>query len=162
MVDCFLVLMLARTGDELQGIKKGVLELADVIAVNKADGEHEQRGRARRPRARRRAAPDAAGRRDLDAAGADVQRRSNDRGLDEVWAAVERHRSTLDSVGELQARRRRQQVGWMWHLVDEQLRSSLRSDPHVRSVSADIEARVAAGTLPVTAAARQILAAATR
>ena len=68
MVDTFLLLTLARTGDQLQGIKKGVLELADVIAVNKADGPHE-RGRARRgPRTGRRAAAAAGPRRRLDAA----------------------------------------------------------------------------------------------
>ena len=159
MVDCFLVLMLARTGDSLQGIKKGVLELADVLAVNKADGDREKEARL--------AARELADALHLmQPAGAiwspPVLTCSglNDRGLDEVWAAVERHRETLDSVGELHGRRQRQQVQWMWHLVDEQLRAGLRRDPAVRAVASDVEARVAAGTLPVTAAAQQILAAA--
>ena len=75
MVDTFLFLTLARTGDQLQGIKKGILEIADVIAVNKADGDREQRGEGRRPRARRRAAPGARARR-VGAAGGDRARRS--------------------------------------------------------------------------------------
>ena len=74
MVDTFLLLALARTGDQLQGIKKGVLELADVIAVNKADGPHATRRPRRRPRAGRGAAAAARGRRRLAAAGADLQR----------------------------------------------------------------------------------------
>ena len=161
MVDCFLVLMLARTGDSLQGIKKGVLELADVLAVNKADGPHEKEAKL--------AARELADALHLmQPAGAiwspPVLTCSglNSQGLADVWAAVERHRETLVGVGELQARRQRQQVQWMWHLVDEQLRAGLRGDAAVRAIAADVEGRVAAGTLPVTAAARRILAAAGR
>lgn len=160
MVDCFLVLMLARTGDSLQGIKKGVLELADVLAVNKADGQHAQDAK----NAARELADALHLMQPHDAVWSPPVLTCsglNDLGLDDVWAAVERHRAVLDGVGELQARRQRQQVGWMWHLVDEQLRSSLRSSPAVRAIATDIEAQVAAGTLPVTAAAQRIVAAAT-
>jgi LAO/AO transport system kinase len=160
MVDCFLVLMLARTGDSLQGIKKGVLELADVLAVNKADGSHEKEAAL----AARELADALHLMQPHDAIWAPPVLTCsglNDRGLGEVWAAIERHRSVLDGVGELQARRQRQQIGWMWHLVDEQLRASLRNSPEVRAIAAEVEAKVAAGTLPVTAAAQKILAAAT-
>ena len=99
MVDTFLLLTIARTGDQLQGIKKGILELADVIAVNKADGPHERDARtAARELARRAAADDAR-------PGATWRppvltcSAQTGAGLDEVWAAVERHRATLEASG---------------------------------------------------------------
>jgi LAO/AO transport system kinase len=159
MVDCFLVLMLARTGDSLQGLKKGVLELADVLAVNKADGSHE-------PEARLAARELADAMHLMQPVGSiwtpPVLTCSgiNGVGLGDVWAAVLDHHRTLDAVGEVQARRRRQQVEWMWHLVDEQMRIQLRADPAVQAVAAEVEIRVAHGTLPVTAGAQRILAAA--
>jgi GTPase len=156
MTDCSLFLTLARTGDQLQGIKKGVLELADVIAVNKADGEHEQEAR--------KAARELAGAlRLLRPAGAlwhpPVLTCSalTGTGLDDVWDQVEKHRSTLAEAGELAERRRRQQVDWTWAMVRDQLLTSLRAHPEVRTLAPELERQVREGELTATLAAERIL-----
>ncbi|MFY1675834.1 MULTISPECIES: methylmalonyl Co-A mutase-associated GTPase MeaB [unclassified Streptomyces] len=156
MVDSFLLLSLARTGDQLQGIKKGVLELADVIAVNKADGPHERDARV--------AARELAGALRL-MHGQDSfwtppvlscsAREST--GLDAVWERLERHRSLLESTGRLAERRRRQQVGWTWSMVRDELLDRLHSDPAVRAVAPELERRVRDGEMTATSAARRIL-----
>jgi len=158
MVDCFLFLTLARTGDSLQGIKKGVLELADVIAVNKADGDHERE----------------AGRAARELAGALRLLQSHDAawhtpvltcsglagtGLDEVWRRIGQHRSIMTSTGEFDARRRQQQVDWTWAMVRETLLSRLAADPAVRALLPEVERSVAAGELTPALAAERILAA---
>ncbi|MEC3981586.1 methylmalonyl Co-A mutase-associated GTPase MeaB [Amycolatopsis sp. H20-H5] len=158
MVDCFLFLTLARTGDQLQGIKKGVLELADVIAVNKADGDHE--------RDAKRAARELAGALRM-IYGHDAPwtppvltcSALNDVGLDEIWGEIGRHRETLTSSGELAQRRRRQQVEWTWAMVREQLLGRLAAHPGVRAVVPDVERAVRDGELTATLAAQRILAA---
>ncbi|MET7683062.1 methylmalonyl Co-A mutase-associated GTPase MeaB [Streptomyces sp. NPDC005423] len=158
MVDSFLLLTLARTGDQLQGIKKGVLELADVIAVNKADGPHERDARG--------AARELAGAlRLMHPADADwtppvlscSAREST--GLDTVWERLERHRVLLDSSGRLAAKRREQQVDWTWTMVRDELLGRLHSDPAVRALAPDLERRVREGELTATLAAERILAA---
>ncbi|MEX5631660.1 methylmalonyl Co-A mutase-associated GTPase MeaB [Parafrankia sp. FMc2] len=156
MVDTFLFLTLARTGDQLQGIKKGVLELADVIAVNKADGPHELDAR--------RAARELAGAIRLLQGGArDWQTpvltcsAAERTGLDTVWAQVIKHQDTLDASGELAARRRRQQVDWTWAMVQDRLLTRLRDHPGVQAVTADIERRVRDGALTPSLAADAIL-----
>jgi LAO/AO transport system kinase len=156
MVDSFLLLSLARTGDQLQGIKKGVLELADVIAVNKADGPHERDARA--------AARELAGALRL-MHGKDAfwtppvlscsAREST--GLDVVWERLEQHRTLLDSTGRLTAKRRDQQVGWAWAMVRDELLGRLHSHPAVRSLAPDLEQRVREGRLTATLAAERIL-----
>ncbi len=106
MVDTFLFLTLARTGDSLQGMKRGILELADVIAVNKADGPHEDESEraARELSGALRLLRGPRGR--VAAAGRHLQRAEND-GLDRVWKHVQRHRAWLDADGGLDAKRRR-------------------------------------------------------
>lgn len=158
MVDTFLLLSLARTGDQLQGIKKGVLELADVIAVNKADGPHEKDARAA---ARELASalrllrdPAATWRTPVLTCSA----RENT-GLGEVWQAVQRHRAALESTGELDRRRRDQQVAWVWNLVHDQLLARLHDNPAVRAAAPALEQRVRDGTLTATTAAGELLAA---
>ncbi|OFB45013.1 ATPase/protein kinase [Frankia sp. CcI156] len=160
MVDTFLFLTLARTGDQLQGIKKGVLELADVIAVNKADGPHELDARraARELAGALRLLQGPAGLRDWNTpvlTCSAVERT----GLDTVWAQIVKHQDTLDASGELAARRRRQQVDWMWAMVHDRLLAGLRADPGVREITPDLERRVRDGTLPPSLAADAILAA---
>ncbi|MEV4469493.1 methylmalonyl Co-A mutase-associated GTPase MeaB [Nonomuraea sp. NPDC049504] len=155
MVDTFLLLTLARTGDQLQGIKKGVLELADVIAVNKADGEYELPAR--------KAARELAGALRMlrsDAPPPPVLTCSalTGDGLDEVWAKVLAHQEGLD----LAAKRRRQQVGWTWTLVKDRLLAELRADPRVAEISAEVEREVLAGELTPALAAERILSAFTR
>ena len=156
MVDTFLLLALARTGDQLQGIKKGVLELADVIAVNKADGPHEKDARAA---ARELASalrllqdPRAAWRTPVLTCSA-----ANATGLDEVWKQVQRHRAVLESAGELQRRRRDQQVGWAWSLVQDQLLARLHEHPGVRAIAPALEQQVRDGSVTATTAAEQVL-----
>jgi LAO/AO transport system kinase len=156
MVDTFLLLALARTGDQLQGIKKGVLELADVIAVNKADGPHEKDARAA---ARELAAalrllqdPGAPWRTPVLTCSA-----QENTGLDEVWDAVARHRAMLESTGQLERRRRDQQVEWTWNLVRDQLLSRLYEHPAVRAIAPALEQQVRDGTVTATTAAEQIL-----
>ncbi|MFC4048137.1 methylmalonyl Co-A mutase-associated GTPase MeaB [Actinomadura syzygii] len=158
MVDTFLFLTLARTGDQLQGIKKGVLELADVIAVNKADGEHKLEAK--------RAARELSGALRLlrgDARGREVPVLTcsalEGGGLEEVWRRIAAHHDRLRGSGELDARRRRQQVGWTWAMVRERLLADLRADPGVRELAPELESAVADGTLTPALAAERILAA---
>ncbi|MGK5543433.1 methylmalonyl Co-A mutase-associated GTPase MeaB [Streptomyces sp. URMC 127] len=156
MVDSFLMLTLARTGDQLQGIKKGVLELADLVAVNKADGPHERDAKA--------AARELAGALRLlqppDAAWNPPVLTCSARegtGLDTVWERLEQHRSVMDGTGALAARRREQQVDWVWTMVREQLMDELRDHPAVRAAGPGIEQRVREGTLPAGLAAERLL-----
>jgi LAO/AO transport system kinase len=156
MVDTFLLLTLARTGDQLQGIKKGVLELADLVAVNKADGPHERDARA--------AARELAGAlrllRTADAAwNPPVLTCSarEDSGLAELWEEVGRHRRILEAAGELAARRRDQQVAWVWSMVEDRLLARLREDPGIRKLAPMLEERVRTGAMTATNAAEEIL-----
>ncbi|HET9141756.1 methylmalonyl Co-A mutase-associated GTPase MeaB [Actinophytocola sp.] len=156
MVDCFLLLTLARTGDQLQGIKKGVLELADVIAVNKADGEHaREAGRAARELAgalRLLRSPEARWVPPVLTCSALAGT-----GLTEVWAEVERHHATLAESGELDDKRRRQQVDWTWTMVRETLLARLHDDAGVRRIAPELEREVRDGRLTATLAAERIL-----
>ncbi|WP_405568027.1 methylmalonyl Co-A mutase-associated GTPase MeaB [Streptomyces sp. NBC_01167] len=156
MVDTFLLLTLARTGDQLQGIKKGVLELADVITVNKADGPHERDARS--------AARELAGALRLmhpaDAAWTPPVLFCSARegtGLDTVWERIEQHRSLLDSTGRLAAKRRSQQIDWAWTMVHDGLRDRLRAHPEVRALAPGLEQQVREGQLTATLAAERIL-----
>ncbi|MGD9695144.1 MAG: methylmalonyl Co-A mutase-associated GTPase MeaB [Thermoleophilia bacterium] len=156
MVDCFLLLTIARTGDSLQGIKRGVLELADVIAVNKADGPHaaEARGAARElADAMRLLVPRGALWRPpvLTCSGLEGE------GVAAVWEAVEEHRRVLDDSGGLARRRADQEVSWMWSAVTDGVLERLRRDPDLRAHVDEMEGRVRAGELPATVAAGEIL-----
>jgi LAO/AO transport system kinase len=161
MVDFFLVLMLAGAGDELQGIKRGVLELADLIAVNKADGDNvaaANRAAADYRMAVHLMAPASATWTTpvLTCSGA------TDVGLDEIWRQIGSHRELMTASGERDARRRSQQVRWMWSMVEDRLLISLRSDPKVASLVPGLERAVGEGTLPATTAAERLLAAVER
>ncbi|MFF8960743.1 methylmalonyl Co-A mutase-associated GTPase MeaB [Streptomyces sp. NPDC014894] len=156
MVDSFLLLTLARTGDQLQGIKKGVLELADVIAVNKADGPHERDARS--------AARELAGALRLmhpaDAAWTPPVLFCSARestGLDTLWERIEQHRALLESTGRLAAKRRDQQIDWTWSMVHDELRDRLHGHPGVRALAPGLERQVRDGELTATLAAERIL-----
>jgi LAO/AO transport system kinase len=159
MVDSFLLLALARTGDQLQGIKKGILELADVIAVNKADGAHAAEAR--------HAARELAGALRLlrgGDEGAWVTPVLTCSGLDgdgvpEIWAQLTAHRNHLEAGGELAARRRRQQVGWMWAMAREAVLSRFTSRPEVKAAAAAAEEQILAGSLTPAQAVDRLLAA---
>jgi len=158
MVDFFLVLMLAGAGDELQGIKRGVLELADLVAVNKADGDNviaAQRAAADYRMAVHLMVPASAPWMPpvVTCSGA------TDVGLDEIWRQIEAHRETLSATGRLQSRRQDQQIRWMWAMVEDRLLSHLRDHPKVASLLPGLESAVRAGTMPATAAAEQLLSA---
>jgi LAO/AO transport system kinase len=156
MVDFFLVLMLPGAGDELQGIKKGVLEVADMIAVNKSDGDN-------LVKAREAVRDYSAALRLTMAVSPNWQppvvmcSGLHESGLEELWVEVERHRVLLSESGELSERRQRQQVTWMWEMLEEQLIAGLRADPAVAKVLTDIEAQVESGSLNPPLAVERIL-----
>jgi len=155
MVDTFLFLTLARTGDQLQGIKKGILEIADVITVNKADGEREQEAES--------TAKDLAGALRLVYAGTHTWvppvltcSALEHRGIDVVWDRIIQHREFLGEQG-LHDKRAQQQLDFMWALVREELDHRLRTDADVAEVRAALREDVLAGRLPAVAAADRIL-----
>ena len=158
MVDFFLVLALPGAGDELQGIKKGVFELADALAVNKADGDGAFRARlalsdlrsALRylPRKRASWAPRALAISALTGAG-----------LDELWTAVEEHRQLLETSGQLLTLRAAQQRTWMWALIRERLEEVFRAHPAVAAALPRLDADVTSGAVTSSAAADELLAA---
>jgi LAO/AO transport system kinase len=155
MTDCFLALMLPGAGDELQGIKRGLLELVDVIAVNKADGATrsaaelaaQQYGLALDSLAGRHGDPPAV----LTCSGL------NGVGVDAVWDAVERRHARSVAGGALGERRRRQNLRWLWALVEDQLRQAVHTHPAVREIQGRLEREVLSGATPAAAGARRIL-----
>jgi LAO/AO transport system kinase len=156
MVDTFVFLTLARTGDQLQGIKKGVLELADVVVVNKADGEH--------LREAKKAARELSGairliypRETLWRPPVLTMSALEGTGLEELWETVERHRDVLSEAGEFEARRRAQQVDWTWQMVRDTVLDQVLSNPAVRKARAQVEHKVLTGELTPALAAQQIL-----
>ena len=158
MVDTFVFLTLARTGDQLQGIKKGVLELADIVVVNKADGHHlaEARLAARElSTAIRLIYP----RETLWRPPVLTMSAIEGTGLPEFWDTVERHRQTLIDAGEFDVRRRAQQVDWTRQLVRDAVLERALSDPAVRDVRTEVEQQVLSGELTPALAAQRILGA---
>ncbi len=157
MTDFFLALMIPGAGDELQGIKKGVVELADMIAVNKADGDNI--ARARVAAADYRAALNILAPRSPNWSPPVVTFSAlTGNGVPELWKQVEAHRAAMTKSGELAARRREQQVKWMWSMLEERLTARLRTDPAVRTKLKAAEAAVADGKLAPTLAVEQIAA----
>lgn len=156
MVDTFLFLTLARTGDQLQGIKKGILEIADVIAVNKADADREGEARVaarelagalRFVRGHGEWAPPV-----VTCSGL------HDVGVDDLWSRVHAHRDFLGPEG-LGSKRAAQQLDFTWALVRDELDQRLRHSAGVRAVRDEVRAEVLDGSLPATVAADRILAA---
>ncbi len=157
MVDFFLVLMLAGGGDELQGIKKGVMELADMVAITKADGSNE--GPARLAAADYSAAlhiltpPSATWKPPVMTVSAQTGH-----GLDRLWETVLRHRTALEATGELQAKRRDQDLGWMRSMIETQIRDAWLSNPEAAAKIAEMEQKVRSGTVPPSIAADEVAA----
>jgi len=155
MVDTFLFLTIARTGDQLQGIKKGILEIADVLAVNKADGDRAQEAEA--------TSKDLAGALRMVYAGTQnwvppvlTCSALEGTGIDAVWSRVIRHREFMGSKG-LREKRAQQQLDFTWTLVRDELDQRLRHDPQVAAVRADIREAVLSGEMPAATAADKIL-----
>jgi LAO/AO transport system kinase len=156
MSDCFLAILLPGAGDDLQGIKRGLLELVDVIAVNKAEGAN-------------RAAAESAAQQYRTALHLLSERASEDapvvltcsalehEGIDAVWAAIEQKVSGRQLTGELTRRRQRQELDWLWAVVEEHARRAIHIAPRVMAIKAALEGDVLAGRMPAEVAARQIL-----
>ncbi|MGL5166817.1 MAG: methylmalonyl Co-A mutase-associated GTPase MeaB [Afipia sp.] len=157
MTDFFLALMLPGAGDELQGIKKGLVELADMIAVNKADGDNLKRAQA------------AAA--EYNAALHILTPRSEHwfppvvtysaltgAGIDALWEKVLAHRTAMNASGDFDARRRDQQVKWMWTILEDRLHARLRSDPAIRAKVKQTETAVANGRMTPAIAADSVAA----
>ncbi len=158
MVDFFLVMMLPGAGDELQGIKKGVLELADALVVNKADGGNEIAAQ-RAVRDYRAALAMTAPANPNWVPPVLAVSAIEGTGLDQVWEQVQAYYRVLTDSGELADRRADQQVRWMWAMVEDRLRDRLRASPEVASLANLLEQQMAAGQLAPAAAADQILTA---
>ena len=159
MVDTFCVLMLPGAGDELQGIKRGILELADVLVVHKADGE--RLGLARSAARDLQAALRLFGPRDGGWQPPVLMASSvlpdDDAGVDAVWRALTGHADALRTADVFATRRADQQVQWMWSMVEEVAVHRVRAAPAVVARAAELEAAVRAGQLPASVAARQFL-----
>lgn len=155
MTDFFLVLMVAGAGDELQGIKKGIVELADMIAINKADGDNIARANI--------AAADFRGALHILAPRSPTwsppvttYSALTGQGIAELWSEVLSHKEKMTASGELAERRREQQVKWMWTMLEERLTARLRNDPAVHAKVRQAESAVAAGKLAPTLAVEEI------
>ena len=160
MVDTFVLLTLARAGDQLQGIKKGVLELADIVVVNKADGEHLKDARM--------AARELSGamrlihpRESLWRPPVLTMSAVEGTGLAELWDTIQKHRKVLTAAGQFEARRREQQIDWTWQMVRDTVLDRVMSNPEVRKIRRDVERQVRDGALTPALAAQQILEIAT-
>lgn len=157
MVDTFVFLTIARTGDQLQGIKKGILEIADVIAVNKADGDRATEARA--------AAKELSGALRLVRSAAEdwtapvlTCSALREEGIDEVWRQVHAHRESLGS-DRLRDKRADQQQDFAWALVRDELEQRLQRSPGVREVRDDVRRELAEGRIAAPEAADRLLAA---
>lgn len=158
MVDFFLVLMIAGAGDELQGIKKGLLEMADAIAVNKADGDNIERAE----QAKRQYAfamhlltpstptwtPPVMTCSSLESSAA---------GIEEIWKSVLEHRSKLSATGELEEKRKRQALDWMWFLIEETLKERFFNNAEIKKALPKISREVKSGILAPTVAVSKLL-----
>jgi LAO/AO transport system kinase len=153
MVDFFLVLLIAGAGDELQGIKRGILEVADMIAINKADGDNLARAtqaQASYQSALRLMRPQS----EPPVVICSALERT---GLKELWGLAEERRRELEASGAFQRKRQEQQVRWMWDMVEDGLRRALRGDRELRALLEQLEEAVGAGTAAPSAAATQVL-----
>ena len=157
MTDFFLALMLPGAGDELQGIKKGLVELADMIAVNKADGDNVKRANL--------AAAEYRGALHILTPRSEhwhppviTYSALTGDGIDALWQKALDHRIAMNASGDFAARRREQQVKWMWAMLEDRLKSKLRSDPAIRAKVKQTEAAVADGRMTPTVAADTVSA----
>lgn len=156
MTDMFVLLLSPAGGDELQGMKKGIVELADMILVNKADGEFEMPARHAvsdyrsaihllRPASPNWQVPVAA------------CSALSGKGIDEAWAHITDYRDRLGGSGEIALRRAEQARSWMWSEVGDTMLERLRAHPRVREALAGLESRVVGGEITPAAAARRLL-----
>jgi LAO/AO transport system kinase len=155
MTDFFLVLMLPGAGDELQGLKKGVVEHADMIAINKADGDNLARAQA--AAAEYRAALHILGARSPHWSPPVVTYSGlTGEGIAALWEQVLAHRARMSETGALAALRSAQQVKWMWAMLEQRIASKLRSDPALRAKLPRLEAAVADGRMSASLAVDEL------
>ena len=156
MTDMFLLLLLPSGGDELQGIKRGIMELADLIVVNKSDGE--QITLANQTMLDYRSAVHFLTSR-FDGWQTPVMACSsvNNQGVTEVWAEVDRFKATISEDGRLQQQRAQQAKAWMWSEMAESLVVDLKSDPSIKRMIPELESAVLDGSLPATVAAQRMI-----
>lgn len=157
MTDFFLALMLAGAGDELQGIKRGLLELVDMIAINKADGDNIVK--AKRASAEYQNALRYMHSEESDDWAVPVMTCSavENRGVVEIWQRLSERLDRLSADDRLEKKRKAQQLRWMWAMIDEHLGRALREHPDVSTQIKQVESQVRQGTIPATAASDQIL-----
>jgi LAO/AO transport system kinase len=156
MVDCFLLLMLAGAGDELQGIKKGIMELADAILINKADGDNKLKALSAKGeynRALRYLAPATEGWQTRAHTCSSV----SGEGIGDIWNEIEKFQEKALKSGVLDARRRKQTLEWVYSMIEEHLRASFFKHAGVESIRADIEHAVVQGHIPPTVAAKELI-----
>ena len=156
MVDLFLLLMLPNAGDELQGIKKGVLELADLVVINKSDGEQETLAKTAQSEYRKalHLLPST-----KTSWTPQILRCSSleKRGMDKIWDSVKSFRKELQNSGEWKKQRQTQTGKWMWSLVEEGLLTNFRNDPNIQKQIPELEKAVNSGKMLPTTAARKML-----
>ena len=156
MVDCFLLILIAGAGDELQGMKKGIFEIADVLLVNKADGENKIRAEATRlefARVMHYLSPATEGWTPPVLAASSFTRE----GIPEVWRAVEHYFAHVESDGRFDIRRREQAIAWWQSLVEQELRARFLATPKVAALSARLESEILDGRLAPSLAAEELL-----
>ncbi|UCB46380.1 MAG: methylmalonyl Co-A mutase-associated GTPase MeaB [Spirochaetota bacterium] len=156
IVDFFLLLMLAGIGDEMQGIKRGIIELADAIAINKADGENVQKSEKAQvvyERLLNLLSPSYA----HWIPPVHVCSALEMKNIDKVWETVLQHRAKLNSSGELEEKRKKQALAWMWSLLEEGLKERFNRNTNVQGIIPEIADQVTAGTITPTAAAYKLL-----
>ncbi|MHC2436833.1 methylmalonyl Co-A mutase-associated GTPase MeaB [Bradyrhizobium sp. USDA 4451] len=155
MTDFFLALMLPGAGDELQGLKKGLVELADMIAINKADGDNLKRANLAAADYRS-ALHILAPRSEHWHPPVETYSALTGAGLDRLWQKILDHRTAMNASGEFAGRRREQQVKWMWSMLESRMMARLRTDATIRTKVKKMEAEVAAGRISPAIAAEQI------
>ncbi|MBE2203578.1 MAG: methylmalonyl Co-A mutase-associated GTPase MeaB [Chthoniobacterales bacterium] len=156
MVDCFLLLLIAGAGDELQGMKKGIFEIADILLVNKADGENKTRAEATRlefERVLHYLSPVTEGWKPPVLAASSITRA----GIAEVWRTVEKYLAHVETTGAFEIRRREQSLAWWQALVEQELRLRFLSHPRVAELSDRLERDILAGRLAPSLAAEELL-----
>jgi LAO/AO transport system kinase len=156
MVDFFLALMITGAGDELQGIKKGVLEVADAIAINKADGDNLKRAEKARLEleiAMHLVSPDTPTWRPPVLTCSSVL----EQGTRRVWETVLEHRRRMQATGEFFERRRKQSLAWLWTLVEEGLKLRFRENRRIAGIMPGIARRVEREEISPSAAAQELL-----
>jgi LAO/AO transport system kinase len=156
MVDCFLLVLIAGAGDELQGMKKGIFEIADILLVNKADGDNRIRAESTRlefERVMHYLSPATEGWKPPVLAVSSL----TPSGIPEAWRAVENYFAHVENDGAFDHRRREQAISWWEALVEQELRSRFLSDPRIAAFSARLEAEILSGRLAPSLAAEELL-----